>query len=204
MNTTPQHAQDNQDTQDTQDTQATQVALVTGANRGIGRAIARGLGERGFQVWIGSRDETAARETADDLGGDGIDARAVQLDVTSQQSIRAAVETVEGQTHALDVLVNNAGINFGPPGDPSTESIEDVAAMFDTNTFGPLRVTQAFLPLLRRAAVGRVVMATSGLGSQAGTLDLSHENWGVAFAGYSASKTALNMLTIKLAKELLT
>lgn len=177
-------------------------ALVTGANRGIGREIARQLGEHGFAVWLGCRDREKGEAAAKELRGAGIEADAVVIDVADDDSVREAAAYVGGRITALDALVNNAGMNFGPPPPASGESLDDIRAMFETNTFGPLRVTQAFLPLLRKAKEARIVMATSGLGSIESTLDMTSENWTVGFAGYSASKTALNMFTVKLAKEL--
>ena len=104
----------------------------------------------------------------------------------------------------LDVLVNNAGISVGsPPPGVSEEAIDDVRAMFEVNTLGPLRVTQALLPLLRKSAAPRIVMMSSGLGSTSDTADMASLIWNVGAAGYSASKAALNMLTVKLAKALL-
>ena len=177
-------------------------ALITGANRGIGLEIARHLGERGFAVWLGCRDPDKGDAAVAELREAGIEAFRVALDVANDESVRSAVTEVGGRIGSLDALINNAGMNFGPPPPASEESIDDIRTMFETNTFGALRVTQAFLPLLRKSKEPRIVMATSGLGSIESTLDMTSENWTVGFAGYSASKTALNMFTVKLAKEL--
>jgi NAD(P)-dependent dehydrogenase (short-subunit alcohol dehydrogenase family) len=178
------------------------VALVTGANKGIGYAVAKQLGQGGHVVWLGCRDKARGEDAVTALRSDGIDAHAVVLDVTEDASVQAAASEIEREAGRLDVLVNNAGVHFGPPPPCSEESIDQVKAMFETNVFGALRVTQAFLPLLRRSASARIVMTSSGLGSLSETLDMRSENWSVGFAGYCASKAALNMLTIKLAKEL--
>jgi NAD(P)-dependent dehydrogenase (short-subunit alcohol dehydrogenase family) len=177
-------------------------ALITGANKGIGLEIARQLGKRGYTVWLGSRDKGRGEEAANGLRQEGIDARCLLLDVVDAQSIKSAVDRLENEIDALDALVNNAGINFGRPPVPSLESVDEIRGIFDVNVFGAVRVTQAFLPLLRRSSAARIVMMSSGLGSIASTLDLTSENWGIGSAGYCASKTALNMFTVKLAKEL--
>ena len=179
------------------------VALVTGANKGIGLAIARQLGERGFAVWIGCRDEKRGESAAAGLRDAGVDARAIVLDVADSASVRAAAARLEAEVAALDVLVNNAGISLGTPARVSEEPVGDIRTMFEVNALGPVRVTQAFLPLLRKSGAARVVMMSSGLGSIGATLDTASESWGVGYAGYSASKSALNMFTAKLAKELL-
>jgi NAD(P)-dependent dehydrogenase (short-subunit alcohol dehydrogenase family) len=181
---------------------AEKAALVTGANKGIGFAVARRLAEQGFGVWLGCRDRTRGEAAAMQLREAGLDAQALLLDVTSAQSVRDAVLTVEGAVPALDVLVNNAGMHFGPPPRPSEESVDAMRGMLEVNALGPVRVTQNFLPLLRRSPAARVVMVSSGLGSLDLTVDLASENWTVGFAGYCASKAALNMLTLKLAKDL--
>lgn len=180
----------------------TSTALVTGANKGIGLEIARQLGARKFAVWLGCRDRARGDAAAADLREEGIDANCLVLDVADTNSIRAAAEQLQVQIGALDVLVNNAGMNFGRPPPPSAESVDEMRAIFDVNVFGPVRVTQAFLPLLRKSAAARVVMISSGLGSIASTLDMTSENWNMGSAGYCASKTALNMFTVKFAKEL--
>ncbi|MEA3537012.1 SDR family NAD(P)-dependent oxidoreductase [Rhizobium sp. CC-YZS058] len=178
------------------------IALITGANKGIGFAIARQLGERGHAVILGCRDADRGESAAGILRAAGIEARALVLDVTVGDAVEEAERSIERDEGRLDVLVNNAGIHFGPPPPAAEESIEDIRRIFETNVFGALRVTQAFLPLLRKSDAGRIVMVSSGLGSIGETLDMRSENWGVGFAGYCASKAALNMLVVKLAKEL--
>lgn len=181
------------------------TALVTGANKGIGFETARQLAERGFIVWLGCRDEGRAVAAAKELAKAG-DVRFVRLDVTDADSVAAAARRVGDETGALDVLVNNAGILLGDDGLPSTRSLEMVERTFDVNFYGVLRVTQAFLPLVRQAEAGRIVNVSSTMGS---LTELSDPNSPLAplvvpfpnFA-YGASKTALNALTVWLKLEL--
>ncbi|NLR98078.1 SDR family oxidoreductase [Rhizobium sp. P38BS-XIX] len=180
------------------------TALVTGANKGIGREIARQLGKKGFTVWLGCRDEGRGRKAEEELRAEGIDAHLVILDITEDASVRAAVEKVGQHTPHLDVLINNVGIGSGLGTQPSDENVGEIRAQFETNVFGTIRVTQAFLPLVRKATDARIVMMSSGLGSITLTADMKAPTWNLAAMGYSASKAALNMFTVKLAKELLT
>ncbi|KQM55172.1 hypothetical protein ASE69_17595 [Sphingomonas sp. Leaf208] len=177
--------------------------LVTGANKGIGLAIARQLGERGYSVWLGCRHAGRGEAAAADLREAGLNAHVLALDVTDPAIVQAAADRLGEQIGALDVLVNNAGISIGMPFRASEERIDDIRSMFEVNTFAPLAVTQAFLPLLRRADAARIVMTSSGLGSLSDATDMAGLFWNVGYAGYCASKAALNMLMIKLAKELL-
>lgn len=180
------------------------VAVVTGANKGIGFAVVRLLAARGYTTWLGSRDEGRGRAAAAELASAG-DVRFVRLDVTDDASVAAAARTV-GEHGPVDVLVNNAGIYVKDgDGPPSAVRPEAVRATYEVNVLGPLRVTRAFLPLLTRAPGGegaRVVMVGAGLGSL--TLQLDPES-GLArwptFA-YSSSKTGLNALAVALANEL--
>lgn len=178
------------------------VALITGANKGIGLAIARQLGNAGHIVWLGCRNISRGEKAARELRDNGVNARPVQLDVTDGVSVSNAVKAVESEAGRLDVLVNNAGLMFGSPPSLAEESIDEMRRMFDTNVLGVMRVTQAFLPLLRKSRAARIVMMSSGLSSLTDALDMRSETWTVGFGGYCASKTALNMLTVKLAKEL--
>lgn len=158
-----------------------QSALITGANKGIGLEIARQLGRRDFAVWLGCRDRGRGEAAVDSLCQEGIEAYWLPLEVTDTRSIQVAVELLANQTTALDALVNNAGVSslsFGGMRTPSEESVENMRAIFDVNTFGPVRVTQAFLPLLRKSAAARIVMCSSGLGSIAATLDMTQRELG--------------------------
>ncbi len=179
------------------------TALVTGANKGIGREIARQLGRMKHTIWLGSRDEERGKATEDELRAEGIDAHVVQLDVTDDASLRAAAALIGERSAQLNVLVNNAGIGGGTASPPSEEGVADIQAIFDVNFFGVVRATQAFLPLVRKSDSPRIVMMSSGLGSITLTGDMKSPTWGLPAMGYSASKTALNMFTVKLAKELL-
>ncbi len=179
------------------------IALVTGANKGIGLEIARQLGEIGHSVWLGCRNQERGKATARELRATGIDARALHLDVIDDASVHTAAKAFGEAGGCLDVLVNNAGIAIG--GAPSLEevSFDDMRAIYEVNTLGPLRVTQAFLPYLRASEGARVVMMSSSLGSIGASLDLTSETYGVSLLGYQASKAALNMVSVLMAKELL-
>jgi NAD(P)-dependent dehydrogenase (short-subunit alcohol dehydrogenase family) len=185
------------------------VALVTGANKGIGLQIAKDLAARGFTVLVGSRN-LAHGETAAKTVGAG--ARAIQLDVTNQGSIKAAAERIGSELGRLDVLVNNAGIaQAGKAGrsfeevvksnKPGTASLEEVRALFETNVFGVMAVTQAMLPLLREAPAGRIVNVSSSSGSLTLNADPSFP-YRAVFGNYSVSKAALNAVTLAFALEL--
>jgi NAD(P)-dependent dehydrogenase (short-subunit alcohol dehydrogenase family) len=186
------------------------VALVTGANKGIGLQIAKELAARGFTVLVGARNlergEAAARTV-------GPDARAIQLDVTNQASIGAAAERIRKEFGRLDVLVNNAGISHiekpgwtleqaMKSGRASVISLDEVRAVFETNVFGVIAVTQAMLPLLREAPAARIVNVSSSAGSLTLNGDPNHASRALFGPGYSASKTALNAVTLAFAIEL--
>ncbi|PJE95830.1 short-chain dehydrogenase [Streptomyces carminius] len=179
-------------------TTTTTRTLITGANKGLGFETARRLAAAGHTVYLGSRDAERGRRAAERLG-----VRTVAVDVTDDASVAAAVKTIEADG-GLDVLVNNAGIEiWAPDGEPlgPTETTDEVLrSVFETNVFGTVRVTRAFLPLLRRSASPVVVNVSSSLGSLTesttpGTPE--HDYPGVA---YPASKAAVNMITVKYAK----
>jgi NAD(P)-dependent dehydrogenase (short-subunit alcohol dehydrogenase family) len=178
----------------------TQVALVTGANKGIGREIARGLGRLGHTVLAAARDEERGALAVAELVGEGIDARFVQLDVTEERSVGKAAERIAEEFGRLDVLVNNAGITNGLDGRPSQTTVARMRKVYDTNVFGVVAVTNAMLPLLRRSPAGRIVNVSSSLGSLA-----SHTAEGSPLPlilDYNTSKTALNGITVQYAREL--
>ena len=178
------------------------TALITGANKGIGREIARQLGQRGYAVWLGCRDAARGEQAAAELRKEGIDAHALALDVTSDASVKAAAATYGKASDTLDALVNNAGIAVGGYAAPTEASLEDMRSIYDVNVFGPVRVTQAFVPFLRKTGQGRIVMMSSSLGSIAEQLDLTSGTYGVNLLGYNSSKSALNMISVAFAKEL--
>ncbi|WP_432510151.1 SDR family oxidoreductase [Kineococcus sp. SYSU DK001] len=179
----------------------TQTALVTGANKGIGLEIARQLARAGLTVWLGSRDRERGDAAARELSALG-DVRALSLDVTDEDSLTAAAARVEEESGVLDVLVNNAGTVSGSDGPPSTVPVDAVRNVFDVNFHGPLRVVQAFLPLVRRAPAGRVVNVSSTMGSLTTLAVPGNPLVRAPFLAYPASKTALNSLTVWLAAEL--
>ncbi|GAB7048225.1 SDR family NAD(P)-dependent oxidoreductase [Catenuloplanes indicus] len=169
------------------------IALITGANKGIGLETARGLAEAGMTVLLGARDAGRGAAAATAAG-----AVAVLLDVTDAASVTAAANRVEDEYGRLDVLVNNAGVLTGW-GRPADLTAEDLRAAYEVNVFGVVTVTRAFLPLLRRSPAGRIVNVSSGLGSL--TL-LSAPGAGIPVMSYSSSKAALNGLTLAYAADL--
>jgi len=181
---------------------ARRVALVTGATRGIGLEIARQLGREGFTVLVGARDADRGAAVARDLGAEGLDARPIQLDVTEEASIAAAADAVERGFGHLDVLVNNAGVLLDGGRPPSEVPLAVLRRTYETNVFGVVAVTQAFLPLLRRAAAGRIVNASSELGSIAQNRNRTFEFAAKKFLAYNSSKSALNAVTVQFAQEL--
>ncbi len=178
------------------------VALITGANKGIGLEIARQLGRQGVTVLIGARDEGRGREAAGGLRSPGIDAYHVSLDVTDVATIAPLPALIERQFGRLDILVNNAGVASGWDLPTSATPLAMVREVFETNFFGVIAVTQALLPLLRKSPAGRVVNVSSGMGSLTGMSDPGYEFYGLNPLGYNASKTALNAFTVALANEL--
>ncbi|OHV70445.1 SDR family oxidoreductase [Mesorhizobium sp. LCM 4577] len=184
-------------------------ALVTGANKGIGFETARRLAALDYKVWLGARDAERGEAAAQALRTEGLDVEWLALDVASDGSVAAAAKAVAAQTPSLDVLVNNAGIApgyveaLGPDGryerPPSREDVADMKATYDVNVFGPVRVTQAFLPLLAASPASRIVMVSSYLGSLARA---SGNSQSPNVMGYGSSKTALNAVTLAFAREL--
>ncbi|MCP2163579.1 SDR family oxidoreductase [Goodfellowiella coeruleoviolacea] len=176
----------------------TKTALVTGANKGIGFAIAQGLGAIGCTVAVGARDDARRAAAVARLRAAGVDAFGVALDVTSAESVTAAAATVERTAGRLDILVNNAGIagrTDGGAQDPTTLDLDVVRTVLDTNVFGVVRVTNAMLPLLRRAEAPRIVNVSSNMGS----LTL---RTGPVMAAYAPSKSMLNSITVQYARQL--
>lgn len=176
------------------------IALVTGANKGIGYEIAAGLSRRGFRVGVGARDATRREDAVAKLQADGHDVFGVPLDVTDDASVAAAAALLEAQG-GLDVLVNNAAITGGRPQEPTKVSADQVLEVVNTNVVGVIRVTNAMLPMLRRATSPRIVNVSSTVGSL--TLQTAQADpIGPISAAYSPTKTYLNAVTIQYAKEL--
>jgi NAD(P)-dependent dehydrogenase (short-subunit alcohol dehydrogenase family) len=178
---------------------AKKLALITGANKGIGYEIARQIGHAGITVLLGVRNRALGEESAAKLRLEGLDARFVALDVTDPTSIAAASAAITDDYGRLDILVNNAGINDPADGPAPTAPLDAVERVLRTNFLGALAITQAMLPLLRKASGARIVNVSSGLGSLTQNADPAYPSAAVKFIGYSASKAALNMLTVQLA-----
>ena len=178
------------------------IALVTGANKGIGKEIARQLGEAGFTVLVGSRDLARGELAVKELVAEGLDAIGIQLEVTDEKSVRSAAEWIETAYGRLDVLVNNAAII--PAGDDAVSQVEIgvLREAFETNVLGLVAVTQAMLPLLSRAERARVVNLSTSLASFAQVGDPESRMSTVLTLGYNSSKAAVNMVTVMLANEL--
>jgi NAD(P)-dependent dehydrogenase (short-subunit alcohol dehydrogenase family) len=186
------------------------LALITGANQGVGLQVAKELAANGVTVLVGSRDfprgEAAAKEV-------GPDAHALQLDVTDQTSIAAAAERIRAEFGRLDLLVNNAAISNTRKGDlslqeyarttrPSIVSLDEVRAVWETNVFGVLAVYQAMLPLLRQSSDARIVNVSSGVGSLTTNADPAYPYHAMFSPVYPASKAALNAITLAMMVEL--
>ncbi|SDK26313.1 NAD(P)-dependent dehydrogenase, short-chain alcohol dehydrogenase family [Nocardioides sp. YR527] len=179
------------------------IALVTGANKGIGYEIAAGLGARGWKVGVGARDDGRREAAVEKLRANGVDAFGVPLDVTDDAGVAAAARLIEEEHGRLDVLVNNAGVTGGMPQNPTEVSIDQMRVAVETNVFGVVRVINAMLPLLRRSASPRIVNMSSGVGSLARqTASDDPLAVGPISGAYSPTKTYLNAVTIQYAKEL--
>ena len=184
----------------TQNSTARKTALVTGANKGIGYEIAAGLARLGFRVGVGARDTGRRDDAVQKLRAEGLDVFGVPLDVTDDASVAAAAAQLD-EEGGLDVLVNNAAITGGMPQEPSKVSADQVLRVVDTNVVGVIRVTNAMLPMLRRAESPRIVNVSSTVGSL--TLQTARaEAVGPISAAYSPTKTYLNAITVQYAKEL--
>ncbi|NBE98448.1 SDR family oxidoreductase [Nonomuraea sp. KC401] len=179
----------------------TTSVLVTGGNKGLGLEAARRLGQRGWRVFLGSRDEGRGLAAAAELSREGTNVVMVPLDVTSDASVAGAVRLVREHTDRLDVLINNAGAS-GRAVAPADATADEIHSVYDTNVYGPIRVTHAFLPLLRAADHPRVVMVSSAVGSFAVVTDPEQPSSKIHELAYSSSKAALNMITVRYAQAL--
>ncbi|CAF1017766.1 unnamed protein product [Rotaria sordida] len=174
------------------------IVLITGANKGIGFEVARQLAQKGFQVLLGSRDEQRGKKAVEQLLSENLSVSLIQIDVTNQTSIDAAVNEITNKYGYLDILINNSGIYIKEPR-PSQLTLDIFQDNFNVNFFGAFFVTKSFLPLIRKSLSGRIVNVTSALGSI-----YFHETCKQSYfhLAYSASKASLNMFTYQLAQEL--
>jgi NAD(P)-dependent dehydrogenase (short-subunit alcohol dehydrogenase family) len=180
------------------------IALITGANKGIGFEIARQLGAQDISILVGVRNQTLGEAAVQKLLAENINATTIHLDVTNQDTIDAAAAFIEQIYGKLDILVNNAGISTREWNTPPSElPLEDLQKAFGTNVFGVFAVTKAMLPLLRRSESGRIVNLSSEMGSLSINADPTSFTADLPpTLAYNASKTALNAITVFFAKEL--
>ena len=180
------------------------IALITGANRGLGLATATALARTGATVIIAGRDEQSAQASAAGLVEQGLSAESLTLDVTSATSVATAAAEIERRHGRLDVLVNNAGIlpEATATGDHEFVDVASLVSTFETNVFGVATVTEQLLPLLRRSEAARIVNVSSTMGSLSDQSDPASPYYGSIVPAYQASKAAVNSLTIGLSKKL--
>lgn len=179
------------------------MALVTGANRSIGFEVTRQLAQKGIYVYLGSRNLENGMEAINKLNAEGINnVEAIQLDVTNDKSVQEAREVIGKKAKSMDILINNAGIYGGYPQSASDATIEQFKAAYDANVYGVVRVTQAFIDLLKKSSAPRVVNVSSSQGSITLHSDPSYKYYDYKGVVYLSSKAALNMYTVVLAYEL--
>lgn len=177
--------------------------LITGANKSIGFETAKQLLQQGYYVYLGARDSAKGEHAVQQLHAEGLTAvEAVTIDVNDAQSIKAARIAIGAKTETLDVLINNAGVSGALPQTPNETDLNTYRQVFDTNYFGVIAVTQAFIDLLKSAPEPRIVNVTSGLGSLTLSTDPTWKYYPFKAAAYMASKAALNAHTIALAYDL--
>ena len=178
-------------------------ALVTGANKSIGFEVARQLAQKGIYVYLGCRNLETGLEAVDKLKAEGLShIEAIQLDTTDDESVKNARIKIGEKTKVLDILINNAGIHGGHPQAALNASIEQFKTTYDVNVYGVVRVTQAFIDLLKRSAEPRIVNVSSSQGSITLHSDPSYKYYDYKGAVYLSSKSAMNMYTVVLAYEL--
>lgn len=184
------------------------IALITGANRGIGFETARQLGKQGIKVLIGARSEEKGLEAESKLKNEGLDVEYIKLDVNDPKTHESAAKFIDATYGKLDILVNNAGIflaeefDNGVPVPASQTSSETFRRTFDTNFFNTVELTQKFVPLVKKSEAGRIVFLSSGLGSLGLHSDPTSEIYDYKVPAYNISKTALNGYAVHLAHEL--
>jgi NAD(P)-dependent dehydrogenase (short-subunit alcohol dehydrogenase family) len=178
--------------------QKNKVALITGANKGLGLEVARQIGQRGVTVVLGARDRSKADEAANKLKAEGIDAHAVKLDVTNEADVAALPAFFESKFGRLDILVNNAGIAL----DFGGVTRDTFRQTYETNVIAPYFITQTLLPLLKAGPAGRIVNHSSVMGSMTAIGDPNRMPAEMAVPAYCSSKAALNMLTVTTARAL--
>ncbi|MDR6193271.1 SDR family oxidoreductase [Siphonobacter sp. SORGH_AS_0500] len=178
-------------------------ALVTGANKGIGFEVARQLAQKGMYVYLGSRQVENGLEAIDQLKAEGINnVEAIQLDITNEESVKEARIEIGKKTKSLDILINNAGIYGGYPQSAFDATIEQFKEAYNVNVYGVVRVTQAFIDLLKKSSEPRIVNVSSSQGSITLHSDPSYKYYDYKGVVYLSSKAALNMYTVVLAYEL--
>lgn len=179
------------------------IALVTGANKGIGFETARNLGQKGYRVYLGARDKTRGEAAVKNLQNEKLDVHFLQLDVTSDASVRAAAAKLTSDEGVLDILINNAGVYLmGKDGPASTTAVETLIETYEVNVFGPMRVTQAFVPLLKKSENASIVMVSSALGSITLLADPNGTMSTFEAIAYNSSKSALNGIMVGFATDL--
>jgi len=179
------------------------IALVTGANQGLGFEIARGLGRKGATILLGARKAGAGEAAAATLRAEGLDAHVLPIDVTDAASIAAAAARIAADWGRLDILVNNAAVSLDKDSRPSTADLDLMRETYEANVFGLVAVTQAMLPLLRKAPAGRIVNMSTGLASLTLSSGRAAPFSFSRLLAYNSSKTAVNGITVQFANELL-
>jgi len=179
------------------------TALVTGANKSIGFEVARQLAQKGIYVFLGSRNLENGIEAVNKLKFEGLnDVEALRLDITNDESVKSARLEIGKKTETLDILINNAGIYGGYPQAALDATVDQFKATYDANVFGVVRVTQAFIDLLKKSSEPRIVNVSSSQGSITLHSDPTYKYYDYKAAAYLSSKSAMNMYTVVLAYEL--
>lgn len=181
--------------------EAKKVALITGANKGIGFEVARQIAKAGWTVLVAARNQELGRQAAAKLQAEGLDVHFVHIDLNAQETAVTAAETIRNQFGKLDLLINNAAIAATGDGPPSKVSIKTVETVLHTNFVGTVAVTQAMLPLLQSTGKAQIINVSSELGSVSLHNDPNWKYTPVKLLAYCASKAALNMFTVQLAYE---